>query len=344
MLKRRAPSYQRFVKVPAKRIGDFEVRHVVKHDALLSTANPRTRMLAGHPEHVMHFKGESVWHHLIEHDGDKEHALWMTDYPIEQFQHDRVLEKMHGSVLVGGLGLGYAIKRLRKLPGYPVKRIVCVEKSRDVRRLVWKHMRGRRSKDQPVRLECVNADLFDYLEQTDETFDFAFYDIWASDGQHTFYDTVVPLREKTHDLGIVEDPGNVVCWNEDIMRAQVQNDLFFRALQTTVTPWPNKSGGRTPSNHPLQMSGMQKIEPEQWATPIGNFWHDRFCDYFAWFAAQPKLEREATLGDTTRIFTDRHGIPEAEWEPAAEAAIAHWQRRRQYSHGQKKKNQTVSQG
>jgi len=150
----------------------------------------------------------------------------MTDYPIEQAQHDTHLEGFHGTVIIGGLGLGYAANTLLKRP--EIDRIVVVEKSQEVIQLVAPYIWDSGAHG-PNRCEVVHADLFEYLEeekhtQDSESFDFAFYDIWQSDGETTFHDYVVPLRQLSWSCGIDE----VVCWNEDIMRGQLYNGLRSR--------------------------------------------------------------------------------------------------------------------
>ena len=78
---------------------------------------------------------QTTWHTLSEGDD----GVWMTDLPIEQFQADNMLyEKVYGTVLIGGLGLGYAAQLIASQP--QVNRIIVIDKSQDVVDLVWKHL------------------------------------------------------------------------------------------------------------------------------------------------------------------------------------------------------------
>ena len=70
-------------------------------------------MFLGHnkPSKPLVFDHESRWHKLTGPTG-----TWMTDLPVEQYQHDCALKKVRrGIVLVGGLGIGYAATVLTTL-------------------------------------------------------------------------------------------------------------------------------------------------------------------------------------------------------------------------------------
>ena len=199
----------RWIDIPEGTSGSFSVKHsFTKPGDTVPSSNMRQALLRGQPVTAIKFPQGHRWHKLLQ--GQR---LWMTDLPIEQIQHDTMLRGFRGSVLVGGLGLGYAVSSLRRKRH--VHRIVVVEKSKDVIDLVAPYTRG---------CEVVHADLFDYLKDCDETFDAGFYDIWTSDGEGTFHDTVIPLRKLS--LGKVR---HVVCWNEDTMRSQLLMGLLYRA-------------------------------------------------------------------------------------------------------------------
>lgn len=151
----------------------------------------------------------------------------MTDMPIEQAQIDPMLDPMRGRVLVGGLGLGYAAQVLARKPS--CREIVVIEKSPEVIELVGRHIKGTGKR----KVRIVQADLHEWLVQNQhERFDWAFYDIWAPDGERTFHEHVVPLRAKT---GEICDPEHVRCWNEDVMRGQILTH-GIAMLMAVLTP------------------------------------------------------------------------------------------------------------
>lgn len=205
--------YHPVLRIPEGRSGRFAIQHVVKPaNTMLPLSTMRTAMY-GQPTGQVSYSYDTVWHKLTENDG-----VWMTDFPIEQRQHDELLDGMRGRVLVGGLGLGYAATALAKMRS--VREIVIVERSANVAQLVWPHL------DKAVHRKAtlVQADLFKYLRaHQHERFRFGFYDIWTGDGESTFHSTVVPLRKLSH--GMV---GKVRCWNEDIMRGQLWMGLNTR--------------------------------------------------------------------------------------------------------------------
>lgn len=228
--------YAGVLDIPAQHVdsdsGNWDIVHV-KHDAgyCLPLANTRT-MLLGNPERgSVEFKEPTRWHELHQNG-----YRWMSDYPIEQVQHDRELKGMRGSVLVGGLGLGYAatVLALRK----SVELVTVVELESAVIHMVAEATRKNiaRLGGDPSKLVIVQGDLFEYLKDPalkqgrypmrTTKFDHAFYDIWASDSEGTFFDVVQPLRSMS--LGIVKhEPVN---WNETIMRGQLCMSLHSRRM------------------------------------------------------------------------------------------------------------------
>jgi hypothetical protein len=212
--------YAGVLSIPEGTSGKWAVVHkTTPAGASLPTANMRTMMFGGHKRRSVTFKEPVRWHELHENG-----SRWMSDYPIEQAQHDRELAGMSGSVLVGGLGLGYAATVLAKMK--KVSMVTVVELESDVVKLVWDATLRNLTKPQAKKLHVVRADLFDYLKPSSKlrngwAFDHAFYDIWASDGEGTFFTTVIPLVEKSH--GVVRN--TPVCWNEDVMRGQLAQSL-----------------------------------------------------------------------------------------------------------------------
>lgn len=198
-----------FLKIPEATSGKFAVRH--RHypqGTRFQTASARTAVFAQHVPLEVLATEPVIVHELLEGSG-----VWMTDMPIEQAQIDPMLDEMRGRVLIGGLGLGYAAQVLARKPS--VREIVVIERSPEVIELVARHIKGTGRR----KVRTAQADLHDWLVQNQhERFDWAFYDIWAPDGERTFFEHVVPLRAKT---GEICNPEHVRCWNEDVMRGQI---------------------------------------------------------------------------------------------------------------------------
>ena len=208
--------YLNQVEIPRGESGSYAVEHFT-HPAgkAMLTANPRHALMSGGTQKMKEivYDRPTTWHRLVYEKG-----VWMTDVPSEQEQHRTSLEKFEGHVLVGGLGLGLAANWLAKKKH--VKSVTVVEISKDVIKLVEPYI-----KDQTKKVSVVRQDLFSFLKgYKGMPFDWAFYDIWQSDGEGTFFDMVTPLRKLS--AGHVSDT-RVVCWNEDVMRGQI----FFSLQQ-----------------------------------------------------------------------------------------------------------------
>jgi len=271
--------------IPAAKSGDWEVRHDIKPAGTkLRTANMRTAMFNGDEaeEHV--YTKRTRWHQLWEGE-----SLWMSDVPIEQAQHEREIGDMTGRVLVGGLGLGLACKILARNP--KVSHITVVEKSKDVINLVAPYTQYTDTGRGDL-VEVVHPDLFEYLTDPTDRFDNAFYDIWASDGEGTFHEMVVPLRALSEDV-----VDNVVCWNEGVMRGQLVQNLHTRLLFAS----PEHRAAFKDAKMPTIEQMAKPRDPKERGAIYWNWGVAFWC----WVAdAKPSLE-EAT--DAARAYGHLYG-------------------------------------
>lgn len=261
------------VKIPAGKVGDYEIMHFTRPAGEVERANLRTAFCGGQADPPLVFDHETKWHRLSYSGG-----TWMTDLPIEQIQHDKELEPVlrdGGSVLVGGLGVGYAANVLAACE--LIERIVIVEISPEVISLVGPHLI-----DPEGKIEIVNADLFEFLkknnEDTQEQFDWGFYDIWQSDSEGTFHQTVCPLRDLSQDW-----IGEVICWNENVMRGQLALALQSRLLMLQLAQLPNGTGG-------VVVQSLDELSVEK-----GTIWHDWAVPFFQ--AVRDKVVPGLTVGE-----------------------------------------------
>ncbi len=112
-------------------------------------------------------------------------GVWMSDHPQEIWQMRGPINRAHGNVLVGGLGLGCISHLLVKLS--KAKHVTTIEKSQDVYNLVAKHVDA-------ANATIIVGDLFDYIRNTHRKYDFAFFDIWQGTGERDWAEFIVPLR------------------------------------------------------------------------------------------------------------------------------------------------------
>lgn len=271
-----AADYLDQVRIPKGESGGYAVEHF-RHKAgkPLDTSNMRTSIIGGQVNAPVTYDRDTTWHRLKYKGG-----VWMTDLPIEQQQHRNALSRMRGDVLVGGLGLGLAANWLAASP--EVESVTVVEISKEVVHLVGPHLRDPRGK-----IRVVRQDLFKYLKGHRISFDWAFYDIWQSDGEGTFFETVCPLRKAS--IPFVED-SRVVCWNEDVMRGQLAMSLWSRASFTGI---PESEGG---------LSLKRLAHPED-----RSIWMEWSVPFFR--AMERGAVTSENLQESIRVYAGGYGRP-----------------------------------
>ena len=189
--------------------------------------------------------------HYLKHKDD---GTWMTSMPQEIEQHTRQLAAMRGKVLVGGLGLGLAASILQQNKN--VTDILVVEKSYEILELVAQKIPKQKT-------HFYRANLYDFLKETREKFDYAFYDIWQPTGQSVLEQHTLPLRRLSE--GIVEQ-SKIECWNEDEMIGQILvGARSFIEFMGSGDPWTT------------QILNMPEDKWKTYREPQGLIWH--FYDY-----------------------------------------------------------------
>lgn len=292
--------WEGIVQIPEGQSGDHLIEHFTRPAGPVERSNLRTAFIGGQADKPVFFDRETTWHRLSYSGG-----VWMTDLPIEQQQHDNELKGVtHGSVLIGGLGVGYAVNILAARPD--IKRIVVVELSQDVINLVGDHI-----KDPEGKVEIVQADLMDFVKVNTESFDFAFYDIWQSDAEETFFNVVLPLRMHSWlfiDHSWMRQQGiddQIICWNENVMRGQLLNSLRGAWMMARL-PQPESSKLKK-----FNMSLERCAEPMK---GMGEeFWNWR-CPFFKELIRRPRSDEEAF--ELMSAYCARYGRQEFDewWE------------------------------
>ena len=257
-------TYAGSLDIPEGVSGPVQVIHDIKPAGTkLSSVTFRTAMFGQKGEEIL-FDEQTRWHRLVE----EEYGTWMTDLPIEQRQMDTLVKSAKGKVLIGGLGLGYAIIALVRRRR--IREITVVERSADVIALVW-NATVRRVEEMAEggfvpKLTIVQADLHEYVTGLpSDAFAWALYDIWQTDSESTFHTVVLPLRQASK--GKI---GRIVCWNEDVMRGQLHQGLWLR-IQFMGTPF------QTPALD--QLCETRNSIYHDWAVPFWRWY--RSCGQFA---------------------------------------------------------------
>lgn len=258
------------IKIPESRCGGFAIVHETRKPGFVPRSSPRSAVIGGQGDPPLYFGWETTWHKLV----SDEHGTWMTDLPIEQCQIDQLLRGMRGTVLVGGLGLGYAATVLAQRKS--VKEVLVVERQKEVIDLVLPHL------NLPQKVRVVQEDLFRFLRGKPRHFDFAFFDIWQGDGETDFHEYVVPLRAAVRDW--CEDD-HVQCWNENVMRGQLRMALISNALLAHELGKTFEALARAKADHKLNWpTGFFAALRDKQITLTGI---DRHAGVYAWLWGRP---------------------------------------------------------
>tara|TARA_R110000824_G_scaffold198356_5_gene382358 strand:+ start:611 stop:1639 length:1029 start_codon:yes stop_codon:yes gene_type:complete len=302
--------FNNVLNIPQRKVGGYEIKHdVVKAGKELSTSSMRTAIFGGQKIEKVSFSEDTIFHRLE----SEEHGTWMTDTPIEQAQHDDIfltvltelwftnqLEQRNKfpsdyRILVGGLGLGYAPKVLQSLGA---KHITIVERSEEVINLIEDSINVL----DDVELEIVHEDLFEFLKDApsnEHTWNLGFYDIWQGDGEFVFHDTVVPLRRLSK--GRVTQ---VVNWNEDVMRGQLNSGLRQRLMfmnhsederEALSEGVPNGNGPwNFITREVLVDTDHGSLHGGNWSRPFWKAYFDKTLDIVDWDDQEELFEAAST--------------------------------------------------
>jgi hypothetical protein len=99
----------------------------------------------------------------------------MHDTPDELNTHLDFMMRARGRVLITGLGLGCAVRGCLANPA--VRHVTCIEKSRDVLKLVAPYM-------PQDRLSIIHADAIEWTARNKVRFDCAWHDLWSNPDMH----------------------------------------------------------------------------------------------------------------------------------------------------------------
>lgn len=211
--------------IPANKIGEYEVDvFTIKAGDRVLFNTSRNIIFGGQKgENALVYDTDTKWHQLRGPEG-----VWMTDLPVEQRQMENCIKGMKGRVLVGGLGLGLVATLLTQKK--TISKVDVIELNQEVIKLVGSHTRNRwnpKGRNRGWVYDIIHADLFDYLKNySKEPYDYAFFDIWQSDGEATLFDTVIPLIQMSK--GKIKNMPR--CWNIEVMRGQLLSSIQSRFL------------------------------------------------------------------------------------------------------------------
>lgn len=158
--------------IPEGKSGDWEVNHFETDEEEVKSRKLRAMMSFSYGDYYDLVPGKYI--RLL--DWSKSFTkTQMTDTIMERRTNLEFMERAHGDVLIGGLGIGMIIAPLLcKEIGEKVDTIRVVESSQDVIKLVKPHLMKLEGSE---KLEIIEADMLEYW--TDDQFNVIYFDIWA---------------------------------------------------------------------------------------------------------------------------------------------------------------------
>ena len=150
------------------------------------------------------------------------HNLWMVESEIEELAQ-QIGDSPHGKCLEIGLGLGVASRYILSFP--EVTLLTTVEINPDV---IAVHELVNRIDD--PRHKGVNGDGLDFILQTEEKYDFIFFDHYSIIDEDTLemLDTYVKAAKK-----ILAPGGDILAWF-DPYTPEEDAKAFFNILKETI--------------------------------------------------------------------------------------------------------------
>jgi hypothetical protein len=148
--------------------------------------------------------GPGDYHMLTRKEEDGSDTIVMSDTNAEMGDFLNDMREAEGHVLVGGLGMGLAIKAM--LLTKKVKSITVVELSQDLIDLVGGHYRD-------IRVRIVQGDIFKYVPPKNFKYDWAWFDIWDTISDDNLPD-MAKLRERYRPVVKGKGRERIKCWVE----------------------------------------------------------------------------------------------------------------------------------
>jgi len=179
-------------------------------------------------------KGENITYPVL-FEGTR---VWMSITQDEVRSHAVALQVARGRVLTSGLGLGYYVARIAERQ--EVTAIDIVERSAEVAKLVYPHVRSRKT-------NLHVQDIFDF--QPGGKYDAIFIDIIAEYSAEDLVHTVAPLRHRLRRYLL--PGGDLIFWQEDYMREQLHRELSHYRDYLEFAQAIRGGEPRTPRVHPL---------------------------------------------------------------------------------------------
>jgi len=186
-----------------RKIGKYEIKIEIIHSMKeVTVVSARNWLLMGYKQMKVMFESPRPLYKLLK-DGQ---GLLMSDSPQEIFLQYDAYKQAKGKVLIAGLGLGMSPTLFAEKK--EVSEVIVVEIEKDIIKLC-------KPKNKKIRI--VNDDIWKFLKETKEKFDFIYIDIHYSTGCMEYVHTVLPMKKILKE----RFPNTSSCfWGEEEMESQ----------------------------------------------------------------------------------------------------------------------------
>jgi len=133
---------------------------------------------------------------------------WMTDSTEELMSMYAVAEKVHGRVLIGGLGMG-VLPQMALYLDRPVDSFTIVENSPEIIDITSRAWLNGLDEQTRAKIEIVEQSFEDYIKTTDKKFDSIYLDLWE-DSDPRFLPYINLLVEQVKPL--CNEGGQIYVW------------------------------------------------------------------------------------------------------------------------------------
>lgn len=129
----------------------------------------------------------------------------MSDTDMEKRTNAEFIQKAHGNILIGGLGIGMIILPIQGLED--VKKITVIEKYQEVIDLVVPQLPFNE------KVQVINADVFDFIPE--EKYNTIYIDIWNWINEDIYREQMKPLMTKFRKYLVPKSEDShrfIDCW------------------------------------------------------------------------------------------------------------------------------------
>ena len=132
--------------------------------------------------------------------------ILMSDTDMEKYTNRGIINRAHGDVLIGGLGIGLILLPIQEKK--EVRSVTVIERESEVIELVCPHL------PLNTKVTVVHADVFTWKPERGKRFDTVYMDIWNTIGANNLKDMARLHRRYSHWMNRNNDRTYLDSWRK----------------------------------------------------------------------------------------------------------------------------------